>query len=600
MATIPTVTGAEIEARVGAQSFRRGLGYFRHHALFHLRRQGNTIRAQCQGSADEPYRLEVTFGEHGIAAAECSCPVGHGGYCKHIAALLLAWEASPDEFIEVEELNQALDRRSRPELIALIKQMLRRAPELETLLELPLPTGDQPGAGANPEVFRREAAAAFADADPSEWGVEAHIASEIAPLLELAEDFAAHGDLASAAAVYQGVATEVVANYERFPNDEGDLSSLVESCDGALFDLLDRPTTDAAARLAVLRALFEVYHEGATASAEVNLAHDVGQRIVRHATPDERHQIAGWVRAAIAADAGSPGDDEDVAAGNSYLAKAYQEFLFDLEADTLGDEEFIRRARALDRTDDLVERLLTVGRIDEATAEARQGPDHVLLRLADRFVATGHAGLGETLLAERSRTSPAPPILTWLSERYAARGEYATALELAERGFTLAPSLESYRRVRELARHAGRWEMVRAGLRSILSQPSYRYLLVETYLDDGDLDRAIEAVRPTSSATANAWSDPYGAGYGLALRVAQAAETTRPRDALEIYRDHAERLIDLRGRGNYQSASQYLRKVRDLCDRLGERAAWQSYIADLRTRHRTLRAFQEELTLAGL
>ena len=71
----------------------------------------------------------------GIAEADCSCPVGADGYCKHTGAVLLAWRRRPEDFAEVEELDQALGRRSKEELIALVKQMLQHQPDLDVLLE---------------------------------------------------------------------------------------------------------------------------------------------------------------------------------------------------------------------------------------------------------------------------------------------------------------------------------------------------------------------------------------------------------------------------------------------------------------------------------
>jgi uncharacterized Zn finger protein len=82
--------------------------------------------------------------------------------------------------------------------------------------------------------------------------------------------------------------------------------------------------------------------------------------------------------------------------------------------------------------------------------------------------------------------------------------------------------------------------------------------------------------------------------------VARAAEETRPREALELYRRHAERLIESRGRGNYQEACRDLKKVRQLYERLGEREEWDRYVDRLRQTHRALRAFQEELQAAKL
>jgi uncharacterized Zn finger protein len=98
------------------------------------------------------------------------------------------------------------------------------------------------------------------------------------------------------------------------------------------------------------------------------------------------------------------------------------------------------------------------------------------------------------------------------------------------------------------------------------------------------------------------YNDGYGYyGFGdIALEVARAAEETRPHEAIELYRQSAERLIALRDRKNYQAACKYLAKMRELYEKLGEHEAWKSYVTALREQNRNLRALKEELVKAGL
>src|SRR5437763_17071823 len=91
LGTIPALSDDEIQARVGSQSFARGKQYFRDRAIFDARQQGLTLKGRSLGTSGGPYRVHVTFGPDGISSANCSCPVGGGGYCKHVAALLLTW-----------------------------------------------------------------------------------------------------------------------------------------------------------------------------------------------------------------------------------------------------------------------------------------------------------------------------------------------------------------------------------------------------------------------------------------------------------------------------------------------------------------------------
>ncbi len=101
-----------------------------------------TIKSKCSGSQAPFYRQEVLFDSRGIKSAECSCPVGDGGRCKHTIALLLTWVNDPNSFQEVGEIDSILEKLSKPELITLIKQMIEQEPGLESLLELPVAGGE--------------------------------------------------------------------------------------------------------------------------------------------------------------------------------------------------------------------------------------------------------------------------------------------------------------------------------------------------------------------------------------------------------------------------------------------------------------------------
>jgi uncharacterized Zn finger protein len=201
--TIPTISEGEIRSRVGEQSFQRGRQYVRDGAIFDVRRQGMTLKARCAGSRGNAYRLHVTFDATGIAQADCSCPVGAGGYCKHIAALLLTWRERPEAFGEVAEIDAALEGRSKDELIALVKQMLRLRPDLESLLEMPLPAAGKRHTPASPETYYRQALAAIRGGEDG-WS-DADSAGELLALAEIGDGFVEHEDFASAAAVYEAV-----------------------------------------------------------------------------------------------------------------------------------------------------------------------------------------------------------------------------------------------------------------------------------------------------------------------------------------------------------------------------------------------------------
>lgn len=167
MTSLLQLTAADIRRWTGDTSFARSRSYV-HGAILHPRRAGATLKAQCAGSAPQPYHVEATLGETGVASAFCSCPIGDDGHCKHVAALLQTWLADPDAFVEVEDVDAVLERRSKAELIALLRRMVERYPDLEMLLELPLPQDTQ-GAPVDSARIQRQVAQAFGGYDEY-WG----------------------------------------------------------------------------------------------------------------------------------------------------------------------------------------------------------------------------------------------------------------------------------------------------------------------------------------------------------------------------------------------------------------------------------------------
>src|SRR5207249_2882635 len=95
-----------------------------------------------------------------------------------------------DVFVEVEELDAALERRGKGELVALIRRMIRRVPELELLLDVPLPGYADPATADDPEPYRRQARAAFEHIG-DEWGSAAAVAHELADIVATGDEFRA-------------------------------------------------------------------------------------------------------------------------------------------------------------------------------------------------------------------------------------------------------------------------------------------------------------------------------------------------------------------------------------------------------------------------
>ena len=581
-----TLTTHAIRQWVGDESFRRGERYYRDGMIIHARRTGTALKAESHGSGGNLYRVQATVADDQIVSADCSCPVGDGGHCKHVAALLLTWLNQPDDFQEVEDTNTALERRSKEELMALVKQMLLRAPELESLLEVPLPTGKKSRQKVNPETYRRQVTAAFGGSD-FEYGSAESIADDLSATVKIADDFFAQGDIENAATIYQVTANGVVENYEDVDDESGALSAVVQDCVEGLGECLedDGVRTDTALCEKLLRALFEVYRFDVDFGG-VGLSDGVPDLILQHADAAEKKRVAEWTRAAMKKRTGNEWSD-------NWHREAYGGFLLRLEADELDDEAYLRLCRETHRLNNLVERLLKLKRVEDARAEAASAGDYELLALADIFVQHKQAQVAERLMTERAQTTQDTRIFDWLKERSRKHGDLAAALTWARKTNAVRPSLEQYREIRKLAKTAGTWESVRTELLADLAEQKDFGLLTLIHLDEKEIDAALETAEKTQGSYAYFSPD-------LRLQVAKAAEETRPRQALRIYLQAAERIVKARNRGAYSEACKYLVRVRTLYQKLGEDAAWEQYLRKLEEETKAMRAFKEEMTKAKL
>jgi uncharacterized Zn finger protein len=159
--TTPELTLKQIRSWVNGPSLERGMRYFNDGAVSGGRREGLTVKGRCEGSQGGPYRVWARLKASGaIEAADCSCPVG-GGRCKHVAALLLTWQEYPQKFPETASVDATLKSMSREQLVAVVRQMIREQPDLESLLRTPLPVPGEPSAPATPEAYRRQAKGVF-------------------------------------------------------------------------------------------------------------------------------------------------------------------------------------------------------------------------------------------------------------------------------------------------------------------------------------------------------------------------------------------------------------------------------------------------------
>src|SRR5436305_10389060 len=169
--------------------------------------------------------------------------------------------------------------------------------------------------------------------------------------------------------------------------------------------------------------------------------------------------------------------------------------------------------------------------------------------------------------------------------------------------FQASPRYTTYRSVRSAAQAADQPEEVWSGLRPqlirTLEQQGRWGALVTIYLDEGEVGQALAALAEMERAPRTSL---YGYGYRAEgtpshyqVQVAEAAEESYPDEAIRLYKSVVQRLIDGRGRENYQQATGYLVRVRRLHQKQGRESEWDAYVTNMRNSNKSLRDLKEEM-----
>ena len=597
MSAIPELSMKQIRAWVDGASLERGMRYFNDGSISDGRREGLTLKALCEGSQGGPYRVSGTP-EAGRRDRQRRLLLPGGRrrplQARRRAAAHLA--GTPRSFPG--------DRVARRDAVRHDPRAAYRGdqaddpgaagPGVRARAPLPVPGGRDV---VKPETFRRRAKGVF-DRAGDEWGVESEIASALEAVIEIGDDFAEAGEPANAAAVYEGVAAELLDRLgnHQYEDEAGDLLAVVGRSAEKAAALLPK-LTDPPARERVLRFIFDLYRYDIDAGG-VDALGDASEAFVSRTTPDERRTVAEWARA-------------ELKGKNGWAAEAIGSLLLDLEGDTLDDEAFLRVCRDTGRRDDLIERLLKLGRVDEAITELRGATSsYEVARLADLFVPYRHGDVAEGVVLDRLRHKPDPSnvngsydrvaLLEWLKRRASARSDPAEVLSLATRIFEIRPSREGYDEIRKLATKNRTWEATRPALLAQLDKlgSGYRDLLIRIHLDEGRLDEALGLVRPPGRRTPiTSWG--FHAFSSIELDVAKAAEKVRPEAAIEIYTRRAEALVGAGSREHYRGACDFMKKVRALYRDCGAPDKWERYVTSVREKHPRLRALKEEMDKAA-
>ncbi len=195
------------------------------------------ISASVRGTRPQLYHVSVGTDGGAVVGAECTCPVGDAGKCKHVAAVLLAYLDDPRRFAPLQAGEPPVQERSQAELVALVNEFLTYAIELAPILADPLP-GFARGA-TDPEPFRRRAAAVLRAWNPADDHGRDELELGLFQIAHRADQFEMHGEAETARAAREGL-RQAIRDYG--PGRLIHVADAVPEC--ARGELQTRPTPD--------------------------------------------------------------------------------------------------------------------------------------------------------------------------------------------------------------------------------------------------------------------------------------------------------------------------------------------------------------------
>lgn len=575
----------------GERSFARGEDYTRRGYVHDLASEGDGLTARVTGT--EEYYVEICPGE-GELQTTCTCPLGADDiFCKHCVAVGLTWLANPNAAkaqkgkrpaqkpVTMQEVQDFLEQQDKSTLIQWIIARTQR--DQDWRQQLLLKVASQRSQGLNLTTFRRALRDAVSIRGLIEWNEVSDYADGINSVLDSIRDlFNDHPQAVIELSEYA------------IPLIETALNS-VDDSNGKVGDILED---------------FQELHFEAC-----KLASPDPTALADYLFQSEMDSGFGSFSNAVETYAPILGD-EGLAHYRERAEEMWQEFPALTSRDT---SEWNYKRWKLQR---ILEALAkTTGDLEDVVAIKRRdlSSSSTYLEIAQLYLQDGQGDLAlewsESGL--KAFALPDASLRDFVIEEYHCRGRIEEAMKLIWQAFTQSVALPSYQKLKTQTERVNQWRTWRdkalahirqqlepppqpptatqssrsrksAQVRSAASYPAWsplgrfprdRSLLVEIFLWEGEDDLA--------------WQEAQAGGCSkqLWLRLAESRQQNHPEDALPIYHQEIEPLIQQTNNTAYANAVSFLQKVHGLMLRLDRQAEFNALVAHLRQTYKAKRNF---------
>ena len=536
------------------QVWKRGRTYFRQGRVWHRLRWGERLEARVIGSEGERYQVGYC---QDSGEGFCTCPAGAFGRCKHVAAVVRAFEEAPDEFLSVTSPRERL-AEVPPEERELIEASFEARLLAAWSWLSPEPDWVTPAVKAISRLLNQGSSKAE--------GLFRGVLAEIRLLprearlrygIELARMVGEHE--------YGGYLVGQVPHFLRE----------LEAWPGLLRTEQER--------LEMAEVAYRLYRLGLLGLRRLS---EVSERVLfAAATPEVADRVASEVYQGL-----ERADRFEAEA----LSRLYERLLVragegvsrSLKEKVLLQGERYRELAELWQKEGETERALDLF--------SRLAPGE-LPGLVEAFLSQGRAGEAYRALLRREELDGDPDYLFALMRAAEAVGDCERARDVASRLYAETGTLDYYRKAAECADRVGGYEAWRRGLRDRLLAEGQPVLAFELDLIKGDLESALALWPRFMEALRWEWG-LWDVVLGRGLFFLDQLIPEDPANARRVALELVDWLAGFRQRGYYRKAAEVARRLYEALSEPERR----ELVCLLHERYRQLRAFRDELRKAGL
>jgi uncharacterized Zn finger protein len=571
----------------GDRYFTRGEDYFRQGYVHNLALDGDGITAYVQGTESYEVELWVDTGE---LQASCTCPLGMDElFCKHCVAVGLSWLANPgaaksqknrsaQKPVTIEEVQQFLGQQEKSTLIQWMLDQADQDASWKQLLVLKVASTRPQGIDIT--TFQRALRDAIVIRGYIEWNQIYAYADKIQDVFASVEALLeAHPQIVIELCEYALSLLETAM--DSIDDSSGYVGAIMEDLQALHHDACELAPPDP---IALAERLLE---------AELNSGFGTFSSAVEtYASILGKPGLARYRQLAEAMWAEFPARSaKDVDRSFNYKRSKLQRIL-----------------EALAKVDGGIEAIVTIKRQDLSDS-------HTYLQIAQLYLQDGQRDRALEWAEEglKAFEYPNPRLQDIVIEEYHLRGRVEEAMAVVWQGFIQAITLRSYQALKAHADRVNQWETWRdraishirqqfeppaapqpdrssrtsrkpAQVRQVAWKPPTlfgvgRSILVEIFLWEGEDELAWQEAQAGSCSKA------------LWFQLAERRQQNHPVDALPIYYNEIEPLIQQTNNAAYTDAVSLLKKVHDLMVRLKKQDEFNDFVGHLRQNYRAKRNF---------